>query len=99
MKIDPSYSGGRDQKDCSLKPAWANSSMRSYLKKNPSQKRAGGVAQGKGPEFKTQYQKKKKKWRQRRQTFLLLLVNLWTQIRSQCFLEKAACYTQTNDRW
>jgi hypothetical protein len=29
--------------------------------KNPSQKRAGGVAQGEGPEFKTQYRKKKKK--------------------------------------
>jgi hypothetical protein len=25
--------------------------------KNPSQKRAGGVAQGVGPEFKTQYSK------------------------------------------
>jgi hypothetical protein len=30
--------------------------------KNPSQKRAGGVAQGEGPEFKTQYRKKKKKF-------------------------------------
>jgi hypothetical protein len=29
--------------------------------KNPSQKRAGGVAQGEGPEFKPQYHKKKKK--------------------------------------
>jgi hypothetical protein len=29
--------------------------------KNPSQKRAGGVAQGEGPEFKPQYCKKKKK--------------------------------------
>jgi hypothetical protein len=29
--------------------------------KNPSQKRAGGVAQGEGPEFKPQYRKKKKK--------------------------------------
>jgi hypothetical protein len=27
---------------------------------NPSQKRAGGVAQGVGPEFKPQYHKKKK---------------------------------------
>jgi hypothetical protein len=27
---------------------------------NPSQKRAGGVVQGVGPEFKPQYQKKKK---------------------------------------
>jgi hypothetical protein len=31
--------------------------------KNPSQKRAGGVAQGEGPEFKPQYCKKKKKER------------------------------------
>jgi hypothetical protein len=29
--------------------------------KNPSQKRAGGVVQGKGPEFKLQYNNKKKK--------------------------------------
>jgi hypothetical protein len=35
--------------------------MRPYLKKNPSQKRAAGVAQGVGPEFKLQYRKKKKK--------------------------------------
>jgi hypothetical protein len=33
-------------------PAW---------KKNLDKKRAGGVAQGKGPEFKAQYHKKKKK--------------------------------------
>jgi hypothetical protein len=35
--------------------------VRPYLEKNPSQKRAGGVAQGVGPEFKPQYCKKKKK--------------------------------------
>jgi hypothetical protein len=29
--------------------------MRPYLEKNPSQKRAGGMAQGVGPEFKSQY--------------------------------------------
>jgi hypothetical protein len=29
--------------------------------KHPSQKRAGGVTQGVGPEFKPQYHKKKKK--------------------------------------
>jgi hypothetical protein len=32
--------------------------MRLYLKKNPSQKRAGGVAQGIGPEFKPSTTKK-----------------------------------------
>jgi hypothetical protein len=34
--------------------------VRPYLKK-PSQKRTGGVPQGKGTEFKPQYNKKKKK--------------------------------------
>jgi hypothetical protein len=29
--------------------------------KKPNTKKAGGVAQGAGPEFKTQHQKKKKK--------------------------------------
>jgi hypothetical protein len=32
--------------------------MRPYLEKNPSQKRAGGVAQGVGPEFKPHYHKR-----------------------------------------
>jgi hypothetical protein len=36
---------------------WANSS-RPYLKKKKSQKRAGGVAQGIGPDFKSQYHQK-----------------------------------------
>jgi hypothetical protein len=31
--------------------------------KNPSQKKAGGLTQGVGPEFKPQYRKKKKKKR------------------------------------
>jgi hypothetical protein len=35
--------------------------MRHYVKKNPSQKRAGGVAQGIGFKFKPQYHKKEKK--------------------------------------
>jgi hypothetical protein len=47
---DPSYSRGRDQEDLSSKPGWANSSQ-----KIPLQRRAGGVAQGVGPEFKPQY--------------------------------------------
>jgi hypothetical protein len=41
------------------KPVWANSSQDLFSKKNPSQKRAGGVAQGVGPEFKPQYCRKK----------------------------------------
>jgi hypothetical protein len=28
---NPSYSGGRDQEDHGSKPAWANSSVRTYL--------------------------------------------------------------------
>jgi hypothetical protein len=54
---NPRYSGGRDQEDHDLEPAQANSSQDPISKKNPSQKRAGGVAQGVGPEFKPQYQK------------------------------------------
>jgi hypothetical protein len=41
---NPSYSGGRDQEDCCLKPAQENSSPELILK-NPSQKRACGMAQ------------------------------------------------------
>jgi hypothetical protein len=41
-------------------PAWANNS-KDPISKTPSQKRAGGVAQGIGPEFKPQYHKKEKK--------------------------------------
>jgi hypothetical protein len=52
---NPSYSGGRDQEDQGLKPAWA-STLQDLILKNPSPKRAGGVAQG--PEFKPQYCKK-----------------------------------------
>jgi hypothetical protein len=40
---------GRDQEDHSLKPAQENSSQ-DPISKNSSQKRAGGVAQGVGPE-------------------------------------------------
>jgi hypothetical protein len=36
--------------------SWTNCSRDRILKKNPSQERAGGVAQGVDPEFKTQYQ-------------------------------------------
>jgi hypothetical protein len=56
-----SYSGGKDQEDLGSKPAQANNSMRTYLKKTLHKNRAGGVVQGEGPEFKPQYQKKKKR--------------------------------------
>jgi hypothetical protein len=41
----------RDQEDHGSKPAQVNTSWDLILK-NPSQKKAGGVAQGVGPEFK-----------------------------------------------
>jgi hypothetical protein len=57
---NPSYSGGRDQEDHGSKPAQANS-VRDPILKIPNTKRVGGMAQGVGPEFNTQYCKKKKK--------------------------------------
>jgi hypothetical protein len=51
---NPSYSGGRDQEDCDLKPAQANT-FHDPITKNPSQKRAGEIAQGVDLEFKPQY--------------------------------------------
>jgi hypothetical protein len=53
----PSYSGGRNQEDGSSKPVQANS-LRDAISKIAISKRAGGVAQGEGPEFKPQYRKK-----------------------------------------
>jgi hypothetical protein len=58
---NPSCSGGRDQEDHSSKFAQASSSPDPTSKKNPSKKMAGGMAQGVGPEFKSQYCKKKNK--------------------------------------
>jgi hypothetical protein len=64
---NPSYSGGRDQGDCGLKPARANSSERPYLL-------GGGEAQvvrvlgeqTQGHEFKPQCCQKKKRERERK---------------------------------
>jgi hypothetical protein len=52
------------------RPAWANSSG-DPISKIPITKRAGGVAQGKGPEFKLQYCKKKKKKKSLLQNLLI----------------------------
>jgi hypothetical protein len=41
------------------------------VKRNPSRKRAGGVAQGEGPEFEPQYHKKKKGKKERAEKMLL----------------------------
>jgi hypothetical protein len=51
------------QEDCSWKPDWANSSRDPTLKIPITKKRVGSVAQGIGPEFKPNNQKKKKKKR------------------------------------
>jgi hypothetical protein len=64
---NPIYSGSSDQEGQCSKSTWANSlqdpisKTKQTNKKHPLQKRAGGVAQGVGPDFKTQYCKKKKK--------------------------------------
>jgi hypothetical protein len=55
MPFNPSCSGGRDQEDCSSKPAQPNSSQDPVLKKHNT-KKSGGMAQGESPEFKLQYQ-------------------------------------------
>jgi hypothetical protein len=57
---NPSYSGGREQEDRGSKPAQTNSSQE-LISKILNTERAGGVAQGIGPEFKSQYRKKKEK--------------------------------------
>jgi hypothetical protein len=56
----PSYLGGRNQEDQCSKPA-QQKGHEILSQKNPSPKRAGGVAQGEGSEFKSQYCKKKKR--------------------------------------
>jgi hypothetical protein len=50
-----SYSGGRDQENCSLKPAWAGSSQDPILKTLSQKNWTGKVAQDEGPEFKSLY--------------------------------------------
>jgi hypothetical protein len=62
---NPSYRGGRDQEDQGSKPAQANRS-RDLSQNTHHKKRAGGVAQGVGPEFKPQYHKKKKKRKEKK---------------------------------
>jgi hypothetical protein len=54
---NPSYSGGRDQEDHSSKPA-GQIVHETISRKKTITKRAGGVAQGEGPEFKLQYHNK-----------------------------------------
>jgi hypothetical protein len=51
---NPSYSGGKDQEDRGLKSP-RQIVLETLSRKNPTQKRASGEAQGEGPEFKPQY--------------------------------------------
>jgi hypothetical protein len=53
---NPSYSGARDQEDCSSKPAWANSS---YLKKPISKIRMVEWLKVKALSSNSKYRKKK----------------------------------------
>jgi hypothetical protein len=57
---NPSYSRGRDQEACGSKTAQADSLRDPVLgKKKNHKKRAGGVAQGVGPELRPHYHKTK----------------------------------------
>jgi hypothetical protein len=62
LGMSGSLSGDGEQEDWGSKPPQANSLRDPILKTNKQtnhKKRAGGVAQGVGPEFKPQYRKKK----------------------------------------
>jgi hypothetical protein len=71
---NPSYSGGSDQEDLpQFEASLGKQFSKPYLEKNPSPiERAGGVSQGVGPEFKSQYCKGKKKKRMVREGSRLL---------------------------
>jgi hypothetical protein len=59
--------------------------VRSYLEKNPSQKRAGGVAQTVGHEFKPQYHQKRKR-KKRTKTISLFCFVLFFNFNSPCLV-------------
>jgi hypothetical protein len=77
--LTPSYSGGRDQDDCGLKSPQAKN-LQDPILKNPSQKRAGDVARGLGPEFKPPYCKKKKKKTAKKKYFDGEMVNFTVNV-------------------
>jgi hypothetical protein len=62
---NPRYSGSRDQEDHSSKPTQA-SHLRDPISRQTFTRRAGGVVQVVGPEFKPQNGKKKKKKKEER---------------------------------
>jgi hypothetical protein len=57
---NPSYLEGKDQRDGGSEPAYAKGSRAPILGKNPSQKRAGALAQGVGPEYSKDKNKNEK---------------------------------------
>jgi hypothetical protein len=57
---NPSYSGGRDRR-IALRSQPRQIVHKTLSQKTPHKNRAGGVPQGKGPEFKPQHCTKKKK--------------------------------------
>jgi hypothetical protein len=58
---NPSYSESRDQGARVVQSQPRQIVLKTLSRKTPSQKRAGGVAQGKDTKFKPQYYKKEKK--------------------------------------
>jgi hypothetical protein len=77
---NPSYTGGRDQEDCSSKPAQTNSSQDLILKIPITKNWTGGVAQGKGTEFKPQYHKKEKKEKEKKNKMLKNMYILFLKV-------------------
>jgi hypothetical protein len=65
-----------------LKPAQANSSQ------DPLQKRASGVAQGVGPEFKLQCYKKKKKKKETMQNSIVVIWKREKLVQRPCLRRK-----------
>jgi hypothetical protein len=63
LAYNPSYSGGKDQEDHSLKSAGTNSLRDPISKKEHITKRADGEAQGVDPKFKPRTTKEKKSCR------------------------------------
>jgi hypothetical protein len=74
---NPSYSGGRDQEDCSSKPAWASSLQDSISKKTLHKKRLVEwlkvQALSSSP---SNHKKKKKKKRKKRASSLMKLIKI-----------------------
>jgi hypothetical protein len=76
----PSYSGGRDQEDCSSKPGQII--HKTLPQKHPSQKSAYGVVQRVGSELKPQYCKKIKERKKNWSSCVLPLSELYLKMKS-----------------